>query len=152
MSLNLGQLHSDKSLRTTRFSLPKRQIQANSGIECPVVPNSWNPAGNGTITAQSQKVNIPHQIIQIWLCTIHQGTTTTPVWWRSEYSITQGHWGSECCPTLVLATGPGNPPKVQVWTAKTGRLGSRPNQNPTPLTLREPNLHTDPSTSNFRNI
>ena len=31
-------------------------------------------------------------------------------------------------PRLVLATGPGNPPPVRVWTVKTGRFGSRPGQ------------------------
>ena len=40
---------------------------------------------------------------------------------------------------LVLATGPGNLPAVRVWTAKTGRFGSRPVQKPDPLTVGGPN-------------
>jgi len=40
---------------------------------------------------------------------------------------------------LVLATGPGNPPAVRVWAAKTGRCGSRTVQKPDPLTLGVPN-------------
>jgi len=42
------------------------------------------------------------------------------------------------CMGLVLATGQGNPPAVQVWTAKTGLFGSRPIQKPNPLTLGGP--------------
>jgi len=41
--------------------------------------------------------------------------------------------------TLVLATAPGNPPAVRVWTTQTGRFGSRPGQKPDLLTLRRPN-------------
>ena len=40
---------------------------------------------------------------------------------------------------LVLATGPGDPAAVRVWTAKTGRFGSRPVQDSDPLALGRPN-------------
>jgi len=53
---------------------------------------------------------------------------------------------------LVLATGPGNPPVVQVWTAKTGRFGSRPGQKLDPLTLGEPNPDLYPSTRTFHQV
>ena len=53
---------------------------------------------------------------------------------------------------LVLATGPGIPPAVGVWTAKTGRFGSRPVQNPGPLTLGGPNPDPYPSTRGFRRV
>ena len=52
-------------------------------------------------------------------------------------------------PWLVLATGTGNPPAVQVWTTKTGRFGSRPVQNLDPLTLSAPNTDPYPSTHGF---
>jgi len=47
---------------------------------------------------------------------------------------------------LVLATGPGNPPTVRVWTGKTVRFGSRPVQKPDPEFLGGPNLYPYPST------
>jgi len=50
---------------------------------------------------------------------------------------------------LVLATGPGIPPAVQVWTTKTGRFGFRPVQKPDPLTLGGPNPDPYPSTRGF---
>ena len=55
-------------------------------------------------------------------------------------------------PELVLATGPGNPPAVRVWTAKTGRFSSRPGQKPDPLTLGGPNPDPYPSTRVFRRV
>jgi hypothetical protein len=57
-----------------------------------------------------------------------------------------------CDKHLVLATGPGNPPAVRVWTAKTGRFGSRPVQKPDPLTLGGPNPDPYPSTRGFRRV
>ena len=52
----------------------------------------------------------------------------------------------------MLATGPGNPPAVRVWTAKTGRFGSKPGQKPDPLTLGRPNPDPYPSTRVFRRV
>jgi len=43
------------------------------------------------------------------------------------------------CTLVVLAMGPGNPPAVRVWTAKTGRFSSTTVQNPDPLTHGGPN-------------
>ena len=45
----------------------------------------------------------------------------------------------------MLAMGPGNPLAVRVWTAKTGRFGSRTVQKPDPQTLGGSN--PDPYTS-----
>jgi hypothetical protein len=53
---------------------------------------------------------------------------------------------------LVLATGPGNPPAVRVWTAKTGRFGSRTVQKPDPQTLGVPNPDPYLSTRGFRRV
>jgi hypothetical protein len=53
---------------------------------------------------------------------------------------------------LVLATGPGNPPAVWVWTGKTGQFGSRTVQKPDPQTLGRPNPNPYPSTARFRPI
>jgi len=53
---------------------------------------------------------------------------------------------------LVLAMGPGNPPAVRVWTAKTGRFGSRTGQKPDPQTLGGANPDTYPSTCGFRQV
>jgi hypothetical protein len=50
---------------------------------------------------------------------------------------------------IVLATGPGNPPAVRVWTAKTGWFGSRTGQKPDPQTLGGPNPDPYPSTRVF---
>jgi hypothetical protein len=49
-----------------------------------------------------------------------------------------------------LATGPGNPAAVRVWTAKIGRFGSRTGQKPDPQTLGGPNPDSYPSTRGFR--
>jgi len=46
---------------------------------------------------------------------------------------------------LVLATGPGNPAAFWVWTAKTGRFGSRTVQKHDPLTLGGANPDPHPS-------
>jgi len=54
--------------------------------------------------------------------------------------------------SLVLATGPGNLPAVRIWTAKTGRYGSRPGQKPHPPTLSGPNPDLYPSTRRFRRV
>jgi hypothetical protein len=54
--------------------------------------------------------------------------------------------------SLVLATGPGNPPAVRVWSAKMSRFGSRPGQTPDPLTLGGPNPDPYPSISGFRRV
>ena len=53
---------------------------------------------------------------------------------------------------VVLATGPGNPPAVRVWTAITGRFSSRTAQLPDPLTLGGPNPDPYPSTRGFRRV
>jgi len=50
----------------------------------------------------------------------------------------------------VLAMGPGNPPTVRVWTAKTGLFRSRPVQKCKPLTIGGPNPDPYPSTRGFR--
>ena len=57
-----------------------------------------------------------------------------------------------CNVGVVLATGPGNPPAVQVLTAKTGGFGSRPVRKPDQLTLGGPSLDPYPSTRGFRRI
>ena len=44
-----------------------------------------------------------------------------------------------CVSNMVLAMGPGDPPAVQVWTAKTGLFSSRPIQKSEPLTIGGPN-------------
>ena len=53
---------------------------------------------------------------------------------------------------VVLATGPGNPQPVRVWTVKTGRFGSRPGQKPDPQLLGGPNPDLYPSTRGFRRV
>jgi len=50
---------------------------------------------------------------------------------------------------VVLATGPGNPPAVRVWTGKMVRFGSRPVQKPDPELLGGPNPYSYPSTRGF---
>ena len=52
----------------------------------------------------------------------------------------------------MLATGSGSPPVFQVWTAKPGRLGSRPVPKPNLLNLGGPNLDPYPSTCLFRRV
>jgi len=53
---------------------------------------------------------------------------------------------------IVLATGPGNPAAVRVWTAKTGRFGSRTVKKLDPQTLGGPNPDPYPSTRGFRRV
>jgi len=53
---------------------------------------------------------------------------------------------------LVIATGRGNLPAVPVWTAETGRFGSKPGQIPDPLTLGRPNPDPYMSTCGFRRV
>jgi hypothetical protein len=53
-------------------------------------------------------------------------------------------------PHLVLATGPGNPPVVRIWTAKSGGFVSRATQKPDQMTLGRPNPDPYPSTRRFR--
>jgi len=55
-------------------------------------------------------------------------------------------------PPLVLATGPGNPPAVRVWTPKTGWVGSRTVQKPDPQTLGGPNPDPYTSSLGFRRV
>jgi hypothetical protein len=55
--------------------------------------------------------------------------------------------GDEAC--LVLATGPGNPPAVQVRTAKTVQFSSKLVQKPDLLHLGRPNPDPYPSTRGF---
>jgi len=50
---------------------------------------------------------------------------------------------------VVLATGPGNPPAVRVWTGKTVRFGSRTVQKPDRELLGGPNPYPYPSTRGF---
>jgi hypothetical protein len=66
-------------------------------------------------------------------------------------TMMQGHKLLKHC-WLVLVTGPGNPPAVQVWTAKTGRFGSRLGQKPNPLTLGGPYSDPYPATRGFCRI
>jgi hypothetical protein len=61
-----------------------------------------------------------------------------------------GVWVVPLAQRLVLATGPGNPPGVRVWTAKTDRFGSRSGQKHHALTLCWPNMDTYPSTCGCR--
>jgi len=49
----------------------------------------------------------------------------------------------------VLATGPGNPTAIQVWTANTVQFRSKPVQKPDPLHLGGPNPDPYPSTCGF---
>jgi hypothetical protein len=53
---------------------------------------------------------------------------------------------------IVLATGPGNPPAVRVWTAKTGWFRSRTGLKPDPQTLGGPNPDPYPSTRGFHRV
>ena len=50
---------------------------------------------------------------------------------------------------VVLATGPGNPPAVRVWTGKTVRFGSRTIQTPDLLLLGGRDRAPYPSTRGF---
>jgi len=50
---------------------------------------------------------------------------------------------------VVLATCPGNPLAVRVWTGKPAQFGSRPDQNPNPELLRGANPYPYPSTRGF---
>jgi len=52
----------------------------------------------------------------------------------------------------VLATGPGNPPVVQVQTAKTDLLGSKPIIRPDLLHLCRPQPDPNPSTRMFGRV
>jgi len=52
-------------------------------------------------------------------------------------------------PHIVLATGPGNPPAVQVWIGKTVGFGSRIVQIPNPLLHGGPNPDQYLSTRGF---
>jgi len=57
------------------------------------------------------------------------------------------------CPfQVVLATGPGNPPAVYVWTGTTVRLGSRTDQQHEPLFPGGPNAALYPSICGFRRV
>jgi hypothetical protein len=53
---------------------------------------------------------------------------------------------------IVLATGPGNLPAVQVWSAKTGWFGSRTVQKPDPQTFGGSNPDLYPTTRGFRRV
>jgi len=53
---------------------------------------------------------------------------------------------------LVLATGPGNPPAVRVWTGKTVRFSSKTLQKPNQQTLGGPNPDAYLSTRGFRRV
>jgi hypothetical protein len=53
---------------------------------------------------------------------------------------------------VVLATGPGNPSVVLVWTAKPGRFRSRSSHQSDPLTLGGANLDPYPSICGFRRV
>jgi len=53
---------------------------------------------------------------------------------------------------VVLVTGPGNLPAVLVPTGTTGWFSSRPIQNPDPLHLGSPNLHSYQPTHGFRRV
>jgi len=71
---------------------------------------------------------------------------------RSWDDTVCGVCSTRCTLYLVLATGPGNPPAVRVWTAKTGWFGSRTDQKPNLLTLGGPNPDPYPSTLRFRRV
>jgi len=71
------------------------------------------------------------------------------VWWDEiELHYCQECWWQINCDFTwqVLATDPGNPPMVWVWTTKTGQFGSRPVQQADPVTLGGPNPDMNPST------
>jgi len=53
---------------------------------------------------------------------------------------------------IVLPTGPGNPPAIQGWSAKTDWFGSRPVQKPDLLTLGGANPDLYLSTRGFRRV
>jgi len=58
--------------------------------------SSW---GNGTIIAQTPKVNSDQEIVWLPPFTIGLGTTTTQVLWSPECSTTQVQWSPECTAT-----------------------------------------------------
>jgi len=62
----------------------------------------------------------------------------------------RSYW--EYWPSLVLATGPGNPVAVRVWPAKTAWFGSGPIQNHNLASLGGPNLDPYPSTHGFCHV
>jgi len=70
----------------------------------------------------------------------------SPLWLPGNYPYNLSTFGpsvaemtSGAQPSLVLATDPGNPPAVRVWTAKMVRFCSRTLQKPEPQTLGGPN-------------
>jgi len=72
---------------------------------------------------------------------------------QSKSSIPSGEPAAEPQSSrLVLATGPGNPSAVRVWTAKTRRFSSRTVQKLDPLTVGGPNPDPYPSTCRFRRV
>jgi hypothetical protein len=71
------------------------------------------------------------------------------LFFQSELTLKQVSFS---CPPVVLATGPGNPRAVRVWTAKMGRFSSRYVSKPDLLTIGRPNPNPDPSTRGFRRV
>jgi len=91
------------------------------------------------------EVVIMQESLSIW------GDCMAPNW--CSISNLQNSIGKGPCEWwLVLATGPGNPPAVRVWTAKTGRFGSRTVQKPDLQTLGGPNPDPYPSTRGLRRV
>jgi len=74
---------------------------------------------------------------------------TTRLFVRSHLSLLRSQYSLHHIMALELTTGPGNPPAVRVWTAKTGRFGSRNVRKPNPLTLGGRNTDPYPSTRGF---
>jgi len=76
-------------------------------------------------------------IICLPMCKGHTGDLKVLFSKLSSLMIDQG---------AVLATGPGNPPAYQVWTAKTVRFGSKPVSHSGPLHFGRPILDLYSST------
>ena len=102
--------------------------------------NASNEVANTPIVGEL--THIPQQSFQL------SRPSGFPPGWTGRPQSRQSH----PYPRLVLATGPCNAPAVRVWTAKTGWFGSRPVQQPDPLTLGGPNPDTYPSTREFRRV
>jgi len=90
----------DKSLRTTRVPLPKKQSHANTVIPRPQLPNSRNPARvMRPPLLKCRKSTLLKEILLVWLFASCSGTAAIQIQWRPNCSTTKGQCWSEYSPT-----------------------------------------------------
>ena len=143
----------------------RNSIIVERGIDCSMEHHEWSRVRRigqhrtqrktrlMSVATIDRSIEISHRIKQspmLYALGVLQNTACKDIDLNADQVYDTFIW--KISPPGVLATGPGNPPAVRVWTTNKGWFSTRPGQKPDPLTLGGPNLDPYPSSRGCRRV